>query len=676
MHKKWVVRDADKQAASALSEKFNIDPFVAFLMVSRGIVSDMDAAFFVSKNCLMTSPLDFADMDEAVFAIGEAIDIGDSICIYGDYDCDGVTSTALLYDFLSNEGANVRYYIPSRADEGYGLNTDAIDRLHDMGVNLIVTVDNGIASVKEAQHIYDLGMRLVITDHHQLPEGELPRAEAIVNPHRPENNLKFRDYCGVGVAYKLACAMYDGDMDDLCARYMDLVAIGTIADVMPLQNENRSFVRLGLEQINTNPRNALKTFMFHNGNKQYTAADIAFQLCPRINAMGRMSDASQAVEFLLAPSTEYSQPLFDILNSENAHRQAVEREIIDDVNARIERNPKLAAGRVIVVAGKEYHQGVVGIVAAHISEKYGKPTFIIGIEDGIGHGSARSIEGFNIYDALKACSDDLLQFGGHPLAAGVTISEDKIDSFRRHINEYALAEYPTMPVQELLIDCKVSPIYLTLDLVDSLDVIEPCGAGNPQAVFGLYKLRLVDIKPLSDGKHIRMELEKNGNRIRVVKFGITPDEFPYHPGDILNVAAKVSRSIYNQRMYLSIQAVDVRLYSTDDDKYFDEKGKYDLYRATGIGDESLYPDRKACALVYKYLKKNNGYNYSLDDLYFRLQEHITYGQLMFAIKAFVQSGLIEYNDRITVNDINEKVNLEDTDVLKSLRGRLEIGREI
>ncbi|MFR4107570.1 MAG: single-stranded-DNA-specific exonuclease RecJ, partial [Eubacterium sp.] len=236
-HKKWIIRQADKERASAVSEKFNIDAFVAFLLVSRGITDDADIAAFLSDSYMLASPFDFVDMEEASFVIGDAIDNGDKICIYGDYDCDGVTSTALLYSYLRNEGADVCYYIPSRESEGYGLNNSAIDKIAADGVNLIITVDNGISAIEQANHIYDLGMQLVITDHHQIGS-ELPRAEAIVNPHRPENNLKFREYCGVGVAFKLVCAMYDGEAQDVLNEYADFAAIGTIADIMPLTDEN------------------------------------------------------------------------------------------------------------------------------------------------------------------------------------------------------------------------------------------------------------------------------------------------------------------------------------------------------------------------------------------------------------------------------------------------------
>lgn len=670
--KKWVIRQADKERASQISEKFNIDPFVAFLMVSRGIVDDIDVVNFMTDEFMLSSPFDMADMDEAVFTVSEAIENGDKICVYGDYDCDGVTSTTLLVDFLRSKGADVCYYIPSRETEGYGLNNSAIDEIARWGVNLIITVDNGISAFDEAEHIYELGMSLVVTDHHQLTDGKLPKAEAVVNPHREDNAMDFHDFCGVGVAFKFAVAMDEDNVEDIVERYIDLVAIGTIADVMPLKEENRAFVRRGLQKLNNNPRKSLAPLIKRNSNK-ITSQDIAFQICPRINAMGRMGDAKRAVEFLLYDDAAQAVSACNSLDEENANRQQVEQEIIEDVKKQIKKNPRLVASPVIVVAGKGYHHGVIGIVAAHILEKYGKPTFVIGIdENGIARGSARSVEGFNIFEALSSCSDDMIQFGGHPLAAGITLKEDMIEKFSADINEFAIKNYPVMPQVELTLDFKLAPSYLNLDLVDSLSVLEPYGAGNSQAVFGIYKLRLLGVTPLSEGKHIRLDLQKKDTKIRVVKFSTPYDDFPYKPGDELNLAVKVSKNAYNGKMYLSVQAVDIRLSSLDEDKYFAEKSAYDLYRYTGKVDESLYPTREDCAFVYKYLKKNNGYPYSLENLYLRLQDNMTYGKLMFALKAFSQGGLINYKKGITLNTVKEKVNLEETPILKALKGRLNI----
>ena len=515
-------------------------------------------------------------------------------------------------------------------------------------------------------------MSLVVTDHHQLTDVKLPRAEAVVNPHREDNAMDFRDFCGVGVAFKFAVAMDEDNVEDIVERYIDLVAIGTIADVMPLKEENRAFVRRGLQKLNSSPRKSLAP-LIKRSSSMLTSQDIAFQICPRINAMGRMGDAKRAVEFLLCDDPAEAASACNSLDEENANRQQVEQEIIDDVKKQIRKNPRLVASPVIVVAGKGYHHGVIGIVAAHILEKYGKPTFVIGIdENGIARGSARSVEGFNIFEALTACSDDMIQFGGHPLAAGITLKEDMIEKFSADINEFAIKNYPVMPQVELTLDFKLAPSYLNLDLVDSLSVLEPYGAGNPQAVFGIYKLRLLGVTPLSEGKHVRLDLQKKDTKIRVVKFSTPYDDFPYKPGDELNLAVKVSKNAYNGKMYLSVQAVDIRLSSLDEDKYFAEKSVYDLYRYTGKVDKSLYPTREDCALVYKYLKKNNGYPYSLEDLYFRLQDNVTYGKLMFALKAFSQGGLINYKKGITLNTVKEKVNLEETPILKALKGRLNI----
>lgn len=668
--KKWVIRDADKEKASEISEKFNIDPFIAFLLASRGISDDLAVSSFFADSYEMVSPFCFQDMDEASFVIGDAIDNGLKICVYGDYDCDGVTATALLYSFLKKEGADVCYYIPDRSDEGYGLNLDAVDKMNAMGVDLIITVDNGISAVDEAERIYELGMQLVITDHHQLAE-KMPRAEAIINPHIPENDLEFRDYCGVGVAFKLVCAMAEDRIDEIIDEYVDLVAIGTIADLMPLTNENRAFVRAGINKINNNPRTSLKAFKKLHSKDRFTSSEVAFQICPRINAMGRMGDATRAVEFLISEDYDDCTLKAEQLNVENAARQETERKILSDIMAKIDTKPELFEDRVVVVAGEDYHYGVIGIVASHIVEKTGKPAFVIGIdENGEAHGSARSIDSFNIYEAISACSDDLIRFGGHPLAAGITLDADKIDDFRKHINDFAYEKYSETPAQELIIDCRLSPAYLNLDLVDNLASLEPYGVSNPQAVFGIYNMNLISVSPLSEGKHIRLEVEKKGKRIKVVKFGTPIDELPFKAGDVINLAVKISKNFYNEKTYLSTQAVDIRLSSADDGKYFREKGAYELLNLKGIGDKSLYPDRNACATVYRFLKANNGYQFGIDNLYFRLQASVNYSQLYYSLKAFEEAGLINNNGKITLNDNSNKVDLEATNILTNLRSKL------
>lgn len=672
-HKKWVLRKADRALANDFSEKFNIDPFIAYLLVARGIDSELAFSDFISEDVKLVSPFDFKDMKEAVETINSSLEKNEKICIFGDYDCDGVTSTAIMLLYLKSRGADVFHYIPSREGEGYGLNLNAIDEIKSKNTSLIITVDNGISAIEEADYIYSLGMKLVVTDHHQ-PSQSLPKAEAVVNPHRKDNHLEFCEYCGAGVAFKLICALEGGNIDKLIDEYIDLVAIGTIGDVVPLVNENRVFVREGLKRINTNPKPPIKAFKDINADKVYSANDIAFQLCPKINAVGRMTHANSALEFLISDDYVECSERFKELLSENTNRQKEEMRILEDVNLKAAENPSLVLNRVVVIAGEGYHQGVVGIVASHIVEKYSKPAIIIGIdENGIARGSARSVEGFNIFEAINACTDDIIQFGGHPLAAGVTLKKENIEAFTQHINEYALNNFEIMPVQTLTVDSMLSPFYLSLDLVNSLSVLEPYGAANPQAVFGLNKMKLISVSPMSEGKHIRMELEKRGKIIRVVKFSSPYDEFPYSNGDYLDAAVRVTDNFFNGKHYLSVQAVDIRLSSLDEEKYFKEKNAYELYLRLGKADESLYPPRNICAEVYRYLSANRGYKFGIENLYFRLQDKLSFSQLNFAIKAFEESGLVSVlGDEIKMNDIKQKVNLEDTAVLKSLRERMDI----
>lgn len=674
-HKKWIVADADKEKASVLSEKLNIDPFLAFLLVSRGIDNELCASDFLSDSCVCTSPYSLKDMDKAVERITLALESDQKICIYGDYDCDGVTSTALLYSFFESIGADVIYYIPNRLTDGYGMNFGAIDYIKSQDVDLIVTVDNGISSFDEADYIYSLGMELIVTDHHQIGD-RLPRAYAVVNPHREDNDIDFRDFAGVGVAFKLACAIDGGDVEEMIALYADLVAIGTIGDIVPLVSENRGLVRAGLELINMNVREGINALRIAAGNddRELTATDVAFQLCPRINAAGRMDHAKKAVELLI--SEDYNDAKFKAqqLNDNNIYRHEVETDIIDAIHSKIAEEPALVEDRVIIIDGRNFHHGVIGIVASNIVSAYGKPAMIIGVDDdGEGTGSARSIDGFNIYDAIASCSDMLTHFGGHPLAAGFGIREEDIPQFRKKINEFAKANYPVMPPETLHIDCKLSPFYLDTDLVDNLKVLEPYGAKNPEAVFGLFNVELVNVTPIGDGKHIRIEVQKKGRKFKVVKFKTSVDEFAYKQGDFIDLAVKVSKNIFKGKYYLSIRAVDIRKSKIDDDIYFNQKSDYELFKLGMNNRTEMYPTREIFAVIYKFLKKNNGWQYSFDDLYFALEQRVPYGTLKFAIEAFEQAGLLVVNnDKIILKQVAEKAVLENTQVMITLKGRLNI----
>lgn len=669
-YKKWIIAQADKELASELSEKLNINPFISFLLIARGIDNELAMSKFLSNTVELSDPYLLKDMDRAVARIEDAIEYGEKITVFGDYDCDGVTSTALLVSFLSDMGADVDYYIPSRVSEGYGLNKPAIKQLAENGTQLIVTVDNGISAIEEAEYIYSLGMQLVVTDHHQLAE-TLPMAEAVVNPHRPDNDLEFHDLCGVGVAFKLACALY-GDSEDMLWRYADLVALGTVADVVPLLDENRAIVKFGLRLINQNSREAISALRRAAGidDKTVTSSEIAFQLSPRINAMGRVADAADAVRLLLSEDYNEIEALAQSLNDNNTLRQQLEMQILADARAQLAADASLAAGRVIVICGRDYHQGAIGIVASKLLEEYSKPVIVLSSDGEIARGSARSIDGFNIHEAIAACADILVQFGGHPKAAGLTVSADRVDEFRKMINSYAAEAYPVMPEPVIEIDAKLSPYYLSLELAKELGELEPYGECNKRAVFALSGLNINDVIPMGNGAHIRIECEKKGKKIRLVKFRTTAEEFPFTIGDTIDAAVKIGVNPFNGREYLSVQAIDIRPHGLDDEKYFAEREALQLFNAGISSDKSVYPDYDDCTYIYKTIRFLGGKAVSLDDLYFKL-DGITFGQLYFALCAFEEAGLLEINDeKITLSQTQGKVDLMNTNTMKTLKGRL------
>lgn len=669
--KRWAIAQCDRVKASAISQNLNIDTFVANLLVSRGIDDELAVSEFLSDSRRLVSPFKFTDMEKAARCIKSAVEQGERICIYGDYDCDGVTATALLYTFLESLGADVSYYIPNRLTDGYGMNKSAIDEIKSRGTQLIVTVDNGISATDEAEYIYSLGMHLVVTDHHQVGNA-LPRAEAVVNPHREECELEFRDFAGVGVAFKLACAIYDGDAADLLALYADLVTLGTIADIMPLLGENRTIVKAGISSINNGERcgiAALKEICKSDG--EFTSTDIAFQLCPRINAAGRMESAIPALELLMCDNMTEAQRHAEMLNGFNLARHNAENQIEKDISLDFAQNPSYLRQRVIVAAGEGYHKGVIGICAAHLVEKYGKPAIVIGIdESGKATASARSIDGFNIYNAIASCSDLLGHFGGHPSAAGFSLDAQDIPAFRQRINEYAAQNYPVMPQQCIDIDLNISPFYLSLDLCDSLAALEPFGEANKEPIIAVCNMTLDLVEPIGNGNHIRLRASKKGKAYTMLKFGARLEDFPYKIGEKLDFAIKISKNIYRGRASLSIRIVDVRKSGIDQDRYFEEKNDFELFELGNKNKKEIYPTREVCSVLYRYLKSVGEYRFTLDDLYFELAGHMTYGQLQYALRAFEETGLITRGDKITVNAVASKVSLDETKALTALKGRM------
>ena len=484
----WEVRPLDKDRAAALAQAYNIPFFLAMLLNIRGVDRSEEIEAFLGAGAPLSDPFLLKDMDRAAERITRAIDAMEKIAVYGDYDADGVTSTAMVYSYLETRGADVMFYIPQREGEGYGMNIAAVEHLASLGVTLIITVDNGISSIREVERAKALGVDVVVTDHHR-PQETLPAAVAVVDAYRKDDESPCKDFSGAGIAFKLLMALEEGagDLDDLLETYGDLAAIGTIGDVVPLTGENRTLVNAGLRLLSESERPGVRALLTDSGftGRQLTATNVAFTLVPRINATGRMGAPERAVRLLTSVDDGEAARLSAEICADNEERRRVEAAISEAAFADIEARG-LSEDRVIVVDGAGWHHGVIGIVASRITDRFGKPCIVISRGESEAKGSGRSVEGFSLFEAICACGDLLIKYGGHPMAAGVTLLGDRIDAFRAAINAYAAEKFPQMPAQTVTLDCKLNPAALSVAMVESLRRLEPFGNGNPQPVFGLY----------------------------------------------------------------------------------------------------------------------------------------------------------------------------------------------
>lgn len=678
--KKWVVSPLNKERATKIAEQWEIPFFLAMLLEIRGLTQKEKISSFFEQENGRYHPFELIDMDKAVDRILQAIDSFEKICVYGDYDADGVTSTALLYSYLESRAADVMYYIPKRETEGYGMNIEAVERLHEQGVNLIITVDNGIASVAEVERANQLGMQVVVTDHHQ-PQGALPPAVAVVDPHRADCPSSFKDWAGVGVAFQLIYALEgeDGDPDSLLSNYADLVTVGTIGDIVPLSGDNRRMVRRGLSHLSHTDRIGLKALIEEAGleGKKLTAGNVSFTIVPRINALGRLGSSEQAVRLLLSEYQEEADSLAGQMGERNRERQAIEADILKQVDELLEREPQRKQQRVIVVEGEGWHEGVIGIVASRVVEKYGKPCIVLSVNESIAKGSGRSVEGFSLYDAVYACRDLLTRFGGHPMAAGLSLPTDQIGRFREDINRYAASLPDGMPVPVLHIDCKLNPAALSTELVNQMAAMEPFGAGNPAPLFGLYQMQLTGITPVGGGKHLRLAFQRGNYAISAMRFRMTPQEFPYQIGDVLDLAVTLDKSEYRGQESLSVLIREMKDSSFSEEDYIREKAWYEAFqRQEMLSSEALdrlVPNREEFAVVYRYLRSQKGWNYGMDVLCSRLQgQGLGYGKVAVILSIMNELHLVTAHMdsdlcQVTMLEVTGKVDLNSSCILAGLR---------
>lgn len=684
--KRWVLPTLDKEAAAQLSEECEINPFLALLLITRGIRDAESAADFLIGGDIADDPFGFADMDLAVDRLQRAIDSHEKVAVYGDYDADGITSTVLLYSFLKDKGSDVLYYLPNRETEGYGLHTSSIDYLQEQGVQLIVTVDNGISAAEEVAYAKKKGIDIVVTDHHQ-PSETLPEAVAVVDPHRADCGSQFKEYAGVGVAFKLICAL-EGDSEPVLDKYGDLVAIGTLADVMPLKGENRALVRAGLRKLNENRRLGIQALKKVAGieNKSLTSTSVVFTLVPRINAAGRMDSPDQAARLLLTDQNEEAEILANGIQECNNQRQQAESAILKEVLDKLQQEPSLLAERILVIDGDNWHPGVLGIIAARIVERYGKPCILLTKQGKEAKGSGRSIKGFSLFEAIKACEETLSRYGGHELAAGVGLHTDAIPAFRERINAYAAEHYGTMPIPELMIDFKLRPSQVDVEKLNLLAALEPVGCGNPPPVFGLFQMKIDNIMPIGQGKHIRLSVSRDDTRLSVVKFNATYETFPFECGQIVNLVVTLERNEYRGIVTPSVLLKDIRAADVHQEELIQAQQNYDrVMRREPLSPESAAewtPDREQIERTYRFLRKTKKWCGSIEQLSFFLQSpKIEYIRLYLSLEILRQAGLLSLSNRGDALEIvlvppSGKADLNMTPVLSFLHSRIHADSQL
>ena len=644
---KWILTpsaDGGDLNARRISEELSIGSLLSRLLVLRGYDTPEAAKRFLSSEAEhFHNPFILKDMDKAVERILRAVESGEKITVYGDYDVDGVTSVSSLYLYLTELGANVDYYIPNRLSEGYGINVAAIDELKAKETSLVITVDTGITAVEETEYMKKLGIDTVITDHHRCQD-EIPRAVAVVNPKRPDDGYPFKELAGVGVVFKLLTALelavqerkifgeYGGALspdercrrlietgesnflEKICGKYIDLVAIGTIADVMTLTDENRLICAAGLSMIEKKPRvgiDALIDLATDRKNQKFpkkrkvNSSFIGYTLAPRINAAGRVYDARLGVELFTCDKKADAEKIAAELCELNVVRQSEENRISEEAMALAERTHNFSENPVLVLAGDNWHHGVIGIVSSRITEKYNLPSILISVEDGIGKGSGRSINGLNISDALEACKDLLEKYGGHDLAAGLTVKAENIDKLREKINEYARDRInPEDNEATLEIDLELLSSELTLENAEELMRLEPCGTGNPQPVFVVRNVSVLSVTSIGGGKHTKITLKTDSGEIDALAFGVQIWESDLERGDTADFVFNLGINEFMGKRNVQLHVIDAKIseagdYCKSECELLTRKEKGESFSA----QDGILPDRDDFAVVYRTVKE-------------------------------------------------------------------------
>lgn len=559
MNKKWQIFETDENKIKQIEEKYGINKLLATILVNRNITKEEDIRLFLepTRNDFH-DPFLMTDMKKAVDRIIKAIESKEKITIYGDYDVDGITSITVLKSFLQDRGMEVDTYIPNRLQEGYGLNQEAIGKIVKKGCQLMITVDCGISAVNEIAYANSLGIETIVTDHHE-PGNQLPEAIAVIDNKRKDSQYPFRELAGVGVVFKFiqAIGMTLGLKEEEYLKYLDIVCVGTISDIVPLVNENRVIAKLGLLLICQTKNIGLRSIILSSGYNKIDSNSISFGIAPRINACGRMGKAEEALELLLCKNINYANELTQKLNYHNRVRQETEKSIFENAVQQIEQE-HLEQNSAILVGGENWHHGVIGIVSSKITEMYFKPSILLSFEeDGMGKGSGRSIPGFDLHEALTQCSDIIEKFGGHSMAVGVTVRKSQFLKFKEKFEQIASNAHIDEMIPVIQVDSKIDVKDINKEMVESLKQLEPFGEGNRMPVFLFKNLKIDSIRALSEGKHLKLTLKDNNTIISAIGFNLGHLTEDYRIGDKIDVVGVLEINSFNGVDSLQINMKDI-----------------------------------------------------------------------------------------------------------------------
>ena len=558
MNKKWEIYQTNEEKVEELQEKYKLNRLLSILLTNREITEETEITKFLNpKRSDFYDPFGMPDMEKAVERILKAIENKEQIIIYGDYDVDGITSVTVLKSFLEERGIQVNVYIPNRLNEGYGLNKTAMEEIAKQGNKLMITVDCGITAVEEVEYAKKFGIETIITDHHE-PAEELPKAIAVVDAKRKDNKYEYRNLAGVGVVFKLIQALsikLELDQKEYL-KYLDIVCVGTISDIVPLTDENRVIVKLGLKLVEQTKNLGLKEILQSCGYSKINSTTISFGVAPRINACGRMGHQEEALNLLLSKEENEVKELTQKINEYNKTRQEIEKNIYNEAVEQIEKEG-LDTKNTIVVSGKGWHHGVIGIVSSKITELYFKPSILLCEEDGKCKGSGRSIPGFDLHEALMECNDTIDKFGGHAMAVGINIKKEKVEEFKEEFEKIAKEKEVDKIIPILNLDAEIKLDDVNKEMVDSLKELEPFGEANKMPIFAFRNLKIDSIRSLSEGKHLRLSVKDNKNIINAIGFNMGALADTYRIGDRVDIAGNLEINSFNGVDSIQINIKDI-----------------------------------------------------------------------------------------------------------------------